>query len=274
MATRGRKRKHRENALVLAGAELVAPNPKPIEGKVTHAGIERLSRLGWFKRMDDDTKAAVEQETEQLSSAMLNAFRSKLAMGQHLGTLQSLLEGNFVKYLRNFGMNQSTCYRYIAGFRNAAAVLDKRILDVAAARGINLLGDTEDRPLGVFTAAAKKLPPPKNPDAEKASQWLDNLNIVRKQLKAAGTDGKGKPEVEYVAEKEVDPQHAAKEIYRVFRSRNGALDKNPKTKRNFLHFVVGLFLTEQGISNPTTFEPVAIPDDFRQGRGRPRLVVA
>lgn len=268
MATRGRKRKAAKEGRSLALIPYT-PNTAAVEEKIVHVGVARLEQLAWFRRMDDDTKAAVEEETEGLSSALLGAFRSKLAIGQHLTSLQQLLEGNFVKFLRNFNFNQATAYRYIAGFKNATAVLPKRIIDVAAAKGKNLLGDSEDKPLGIYTAAAKKLPPPKEPSAEEAAKWLDNVEIIRKQLKAAG---KGKEEPVEERGGEGDPDLLGKEHYRVFRSRWRMLPKNHRTRQNWLEQQVGMMLTEAGISHKMSFEPVAIPDDFRQGRGRPRLV--
>lgn len=268
MATRGRKRKAAKEGRSLALIPY-APESARVEEKIVHTGVARLEQLAWFRRMDDDTKKAVEGETQQLSSAMLNAFRSKLAIGQHLAALQQLLEGNFVKFLRNFNFNQATAYRYIAGYKNATAVLPKGIIDVAAAKGKNLLGDSEDRPLGIYTAAAKKLPPPRDPSPEDAAKWLDNVEIIRKQLKAQGKD-----KVEPAEERgvEADPDLLGKEHYRVFRSRWRMLPRNSRSRMNWLEQQVGMMLTEAGISHKMSFEPVAIPDDFRQGRGRPRLV--
>ena len=66
-----------------------------------------------------------------------------------------------------------------------------------------------------------------------------------------------------------DPQTLLKECYKFCSLRFKRLPNNAKTKQNFLHSLFGMLATDAGVSK-IAVTPMAIPEEFRIGRGRPR----
>lgn len=228
------------------------------------------SQLNWWDRLDEQEQKAVKTEGEQLAIALLNNGRSRLAIGEHLTNIQSVLEPKklFVKFLKNFHFSVKTAYRYMNGFKNAKRELPEKILSAAMARGYNMIGESEKKPLGVYTSAVRQLPPPSNPTPEQANQWLDSVEQVRKKTKATPVT-EFAPEIQSVPQ---DPQTLLKECYRFVENRFKKLPDNARERGRWIKELVGYEMTIAGIEKSTAFLPKNPPEDFKAERGRPRTV--
>lgn len=221
---------------------------------------DAFATQSWFKKLNNEEQTAVQKEGRLLAKAMLVYGKSKLAVGEHLAKLQAVLEPHnlFGRFLKNFHFSKRTAYRYIAGFNNAKARLPQTVLDAAMARGVNIVGDTETKPLGVYTDAVAKLPPPSTATEEQANTWLNQLEQVRKESKGL-----------FVVPVPQDPQTLLKECYRFVALRYKRLPNNSKSRANWVRSLVGMLLADLGVSGDQTFAPHAAPESFKIGRGRP-----
>ena len=233
---------------------------------------EQAVKGAWWDKLSVDEKNAVQAEGQQLAIAMLNFGRSRLAIGEHLSKLKDILEPHnvFGKFLRNFHFSKRTAYRYIRGFENAKARLPEAVLKTAMVRGMAIIGESDTKPLGIYTEAAKQLPPPSNPTDQQAEAYLDSIETLRKKTKGTVS----KPSIVDATVIPQDPDTLLKECYRFVSSRYKKLPSNHKTRTAFVTRLVGFMMNELGIGHAQNFQPMAIPEGFRAERGRPRESVA
>ena len=241
---------------------LLVPEDKDVDQLVPAEAFATLQ--GWDK-LNEDEQNTVITEGHNLAVALLAHGNSRIAIGEHLSKLRSVLEPHnmFTRFLKNFHFSKRTAYRYISGFENAKARLPEVVLKAAMARGVNIIGESEVKPLGIYTDAVKKLPPPQHPSVEQANTWLTQVEQVRKDVKQQASVGFTMPEP-------MDVQMALKESFRFISTRYKRLPNNSKVRGAFVRTLVGMILTELGVSGPQTFSPTAVPEDFRAQRGRPR----
>ena len=227
---------------------------------------QAFNTLAWWEKLNQEEQNVVLQEGRALGSAMLQYGTSRLAIGEHLAKLQGILEPHnlFGRFLKNFHFNKRTAYRYIAGYKNAQGRLPDTVLKAAIVRGMNIIGDSDIRPLGIYTQAVEKLPPPKDATEEQARTYLDQLDIVRKQDRPAL----------FTMPEPQDPQTLLKECYRFVSLRYKRLPTSSKTRSAWVRQLVGMLLVDLGVSGQQTFAPQAIPDDFKKQRGRPVAAIA
>ena len=223
---------------------------------------------GW-KKLDENEQKVIMSEGQLLADSLLSYGKSKMAIGEHLSKIKIILEPHnlFRKFLRNFHFTERTAYRYIKRYENAL-VLPESVVKAALTRGVDITGDTDKRPFGVYTEAAAKLPPPKEPTSEQAETWLSQLEKVRKE---------GRTSPPFVVEMPVtpqDPQTLLKECYRFVSLRYKRLPTNHKTRAAWVRSLTGMLLADLGVSGAQSIQPTAIPEEFRAQRGRPVMPVA
>jgi hypothetical protein len=240
--------------------------------------ISRFQALPFWEKLNTNEKAELHEEGQSLAAAMLMHGASGLAIGEHLSNINQRLKpynGGWSNFLRNWGFkNERTGYRYVRRYLNAKENMPQNVLKVAMMRNIALYGDKEDRPLGSYTEAVKILPPPKNPDMDQANRYLDQLEQTRREkMDAEKKSAKKDGEVRILAapatpkNKEMWQMH----VYRMFRSRFRRLpsSKTSDARKDFVRTVIGMILTEAGVSGGH-YGAVAIPEEFKAERGRPR----
>lgn len=224
---------------------------------------------GWDK-LNPQEQGIVSAEGTGLAQAMLTHGYSGLAMGKHLAAMQSVLEPHslFGRFLKPFHFSKTTAYRFIRKYENATKNLAPTIVQAALTRGIDIAGASETEPLGIYTQAAAKLPPPKEPDVVQANTWLDQVVNVRKQERstsaAAGNAtsvGLGVPE---------DPATALKVCYRFVMVQFNKLPNNLKTRNKWKAQLLGILVSGLGISEEQVTS-IPVPADFEAQRGRPRV---
>lgn len=236
------------------------------ETAVVSTGIRATtftSITGW-KKLDDSEQKAVLHESQKLATAMYHFGQARLAIGEHLVKLQAILEPKnlFTKFLSRFRFSKKTAYRYIAGYNNAKSRLPQVVLKAAMTRGVDLIGDSETKPLGVYTAAAEKLPLPSEPTEAQAVEYIDQLEATRKQMRQEMVAGVQSLPVG-------DRNVLLRECVRFVSTRYKRLPANKNLRDKWARELVGMLMQDMGITQATTFQPIAIPDDFIAHRGRP-----
>lgn len=228
-----------------------------------------FTALPWWNKLSKDEQTAVQTTGQELATSLLQYGQSRLAIGEKLSKLRDVLEPHnfFGKFLRNFHFSKRTAYRYIRGYENAKARLPEAILKGAMARGFAMIGETEQKPLGIYTDAVAMLPPPPNPTQEQANAWLDAVDKARKTAPESGTVA---PRGEVVPPVPQSPDVLLKEAYRFVHSRYRKLPTAGKARQTWVHKLIGMVLADLGVSGTQTFSPIAVPEGFKAERGRPR----
>lgn len=230
------------------------------------SGIVRadaFNALPWYKKLNTDEQGAVLNEGQQLGQSLLQFGRSRLAVGEHLTKLSNILEPHkaFEKFLKHFHFSKRTAYRYIRGYQNAKARLPEAVLRAAMARGVQIVGESETRPLGVYTEAVAALPLPKEATDAQATTYLDQLEAVRKQTRT---------EIRMPTMFVGDPSMLMKEALRFVSVRYKHLPSAKRTREAWVKQLIGMLLAEFGIHAAQTFAPVIVPETFQVHRGRPK----
>lgn len=226
--------------------------------KTSLAVVDQTELFAGLEEIPADTKAALEREDRALREDVDRYGKSKLGIGEHLSKIQQLLKEDraFLRFVRNQSLfSQRSAYRYIAGYESAKT-LPASVLSEVMATGMNMLGD-EKRPFGVYTEAIKALPPPKTTDAVKVRDYLEKVKELRSTLRAEKAESE-------------KPEELLREAFRAVNSRFQRLPKNHKTKQRFVERLVGMIMTDLGVSSPQRYEPIAIPAGYKVVRGRPR----
>jgi hypothetical protein len=212
----------------------------------------------------------IERATKNIGEALADLGRSKLAIGEHLTEVQEKLEPLrlFNRYLKALRFKKSTAYTHITAFKNASAHLPEPVLRRAMFRNMSIVGDAEEKPLGKYTNAFKRLPPPNTEDTHKIDQYLDMIEEA-----ALKSDARSKKYVKETVQK--DPAYLKKQLYKIAKRCISQLPETGNRRRDmeqrgeFIEDVMGMLLSELGISRKT-IEAQAVPEDFKVGPGRPR----
>lgn len=235
---------------------------------------DRFEELRYWHKLTEREQEIVKGESQQLAQAMMIHGGSKLSMGYHFLRLKQVLEPKrcfqkHIKELTRFPLR--TVLRYIASYQNAAERLPESIIKAAMARGMNILGESDERPLGVYTDAVQIMPPPRNPDAESAVRYLDQIEQFKKdrQVKLREKNAKGEKKHVDLMAKAGDPDELLFKSYRSVNVFFRRLPNNVRSRRAFVEKLVGMLLTDLGVANPQSFDPTAIPEGFKAVRGRP-----
>lgn len=217
-----------------------------------------FTALDWWAKLEPGEQAEVAKEGQAIAGELVQFGRSKLAIGEHLAKVQAVLEPKrlFGRFLKEFHFKSKTAYRYIAGWRNAQERLPEPVLRLAMAQGVNLIGDSEERPLGVYTEAVSQLPPPSGANTDEVRVWLTKIEQVRLEKKP----------VRSVKDIPQTPGVLLKEAYSVVADRFQQLPNNSRSRANWVRELVGMILSDLGVSAPQSFAPQAVPEDFRKTR--------
>lgn len=247
-------------------------------GLVAEAGrlIQRgeiVQQLPFWMEMKERDRETLQEEIKLLAAARVQHIAGGLAMGEHIKNIYDTCErysGAFRRVMAEVGIEERNAYRYMDGYKNACLAFPEPVLRAAVALGLDIVSTSKNRPLGKYTEVVKLLPPPANPDPAEAARYVGQVKQTYKERRRAIAQGKIEPEVmEDEEEIQRDPEFLLKQN---FRGVKNALTHVPKRQqKRWLERLFGMVLAQQGIGNPMTFSPEAVPEDFKQGPGRPRL---
>lgn len=237
---------------------LVTTELSPTSLLMTLPGWDNLSRKD---------QIFIEKETRALGDSLADYGRSRLSIGERLSNVQSRMgRGMFAKYLKAYHFKRSTAYATIKAFNNAVQNLPEAVLKIAMARNMPILGESDEAPLGSYSKAARRLPPPDSKDPIVINQYLDSLESAKTK-----DDGRSKR----MKEIDADPEETAKKCYRAivsFIRRLPSTGDNRKDKRDQISFaenVFGMVFADLGMSSAKLIEPQAAPQGYQAVVGRP-----
>lgn len=247
--------------------------------------VESFQRLPFWDKLEKNEQKQLIHNSSGLSANLIANAMSGFAIGYYLAQIQQQLlphRGAFTYFLyHQFNAKVArTAYRHIDSYKRVAGYLSEPALKIAAARGVRFFAATEKRPLGKYTEAFELLAsngekPPRSDEPSVVNRWWDKLERTTKEIEA---DPKKKASISRKLEKKnreifeiaiSDPNTKQRDAYRMVRSALKGMT-GPE-KMAWVDDFVGYVMTEAGIHSKKTFAPAAIPDEFRQGRGRPKL---
>lgn len=216
-----------------------------------------FTALPFWDKLERGEQQAVQRETRELAAAHAAQVLSRTKMGEHLMNLQDALDGKgyFVNYLKTLNFSYRTAYRYIEAYKAVKDQVPEIALQLAAARGMDLVGYQADRPFGPYTEPIKMLPPPAEADA--VPKWLDEIEAKRKEMPK-------KPRHARSVSGDAALRMAFASVYRRFKSL-----PNGKGRGAWAQKLLGLLMAEMGMP-AQRIEPEAVPEGFRPKVGRPK----
>jgi hypothetical protein len=202
---------------------------------------------GWEK-LEPNEQTKITVETHALEKAANTLEMSNLEIGEHLDNISLVLapKRQFNKWLlwwldsRKRAKSRSWAYQALAEYQAIKNHIPKPVLEVAKERGVKL------SPL-----VLAQNPPPKTQDKGKILEYVNNLKPSRVEIAKS-------------------PETLLKECVNFVGTRWAQLPNNHKTRTAFMRSLLGMLLGKFGVASEQSFAPMAIPDNFKVQRGRPK----
>ena len=211
----------------------------------------------WWSVLTSSEQRTMLLETQALTEEMVKFGMSRLAIGEHLLNIRSVLEPKrkFVSFLKTqCRFSKATAYRYIETYMRVRDNVPDLVLRTAIARGYDVIDMT----------IIEKLPPPKTQDRTKIVKYLERIEEARRNERSTSQD----PELQY------DAETLMREALNFVSMRFGRLPEDKKIRTRWVGRLIGMMLSELGSTEEQAFAPVNIPDDFRVTRKRSRMISA
>lgn len=206
-----------------------------------------LEKIDGWDTLEQREVEIVVNATQLAREARRQERQSKMQFGKQLQIVREILEPRrlWMAYLKAaFHMSAATGYRYIKYYEVTEQKLPKQVLTVALNMGYDI-------PISVLETTR----PPKTDDHETIVRYLERVTLIRPRATSI----------------ERSTDDIVKEWLHAVVLGWPKLPPNPRTRANVIRNYIGMLMTQFGIGNEQTFAPVAIPDNFRVIRGRPRL---
>lgn len=228
--------------------------------------LDTIRAMSGWKDIDRAEQAELMEEIRGLEGELIAGANSRLAVGKHLAAIQEKLSPRkmFTNFLRAYNFKKSTAHKAVTSYKNASAWLPEAVLTAAAARNMNMLGESPEAPVGVYSNCVRRLPPPDSKDPKKINEWLDSVELARRR-EIARTRKR-------IDEVEIDEDVALKECFQFVNRRLSKMPSRSKARTLFLERLAGMLLRQTGVSVARTIEPQAPPEEFVRGAGRPKTI--
>lgn len=221
-----------------------------------------ISQIEGWSELKPEEQSAVASESQALFQEIANEGFSKLNQGRHLAAIRDILEPKklWLKFLKTLpNITERSAYRYITAWTHAEKTLPEPALKVLLSRGANMVSTSKDKPLGAYTLPLKRLPPPKDGSPEELQEWATKLE----KAKNASMNRQHSEPV-------VTEESLLEEAFRFARICFRKLPNNHKVRARWVHNLDGMMLAQLGVSNSQSIKPIAAPEEFLTGPGRPR----
>lgn len=141
-----------------------------------------------IEKLEKPLAQQVRSLNHELDSAIHAFGLSGLRVGEILARAQALLEplGLFVAWVNSHpGFSTTTAYRLIAQY-SASEKLPTPVIEIAMTTGMQIVGTTEKKPYGRYTASVERVgPPPAKATTEEAGMWLQRVSHTYNTLRLA-----------------------------------------------------------------------------------------
>lgn len=204
------------------------------------AAKKETSTLEGLESLSTEEHVAVSRALVSLLESLKSLAVARLAVGEHLYTIQQVLEPRriFTKFLNaQTHLSRATAYRYIDLYVAAAENLPTPVMDVVMQRGVDTIN----------LKRVEKNPPPKTSNVVKINEWVDSIQKPETREPSASS-----------------PETLKRECYNFVHARFQRLPSTGKARAAWMTHLMGMMLTELGVSSPQTIEPQAIPAWFRK----------
>jgi hypothetical protein len=211
----------------------------------------------WWGVLSSSEQRAMLIETQALTEEMVKFGLSRLAIGEHLLNIRSVLEPKrkFVNFLKTqCRFSKATAYRYIETYVRVRDNVPDLVLRTAIARGYDVIDMT----------MIQKLPPPKTQDRTKIVKYLEKIEEARRVERSASQES------DFL----YDSDTLMREALNFVTMRFGRLPDDKKVRARWLNRLIGLMLSDLGAKEEQAFIPIDVPEEFRVTRKRPRMISA
>lgn len=228
--------------------------------------LTALSNLSWWGQLNQEDQLLVKTEVTELRRAKFREGASKLDQGKHLLALRDALEPKrcFVRLLDTMRINTRTAYRYMDLYKEARRRFPGEQINWILASGIDIWKYPD--------SVLKRNPPPQlTSDIREIKQYEKKLVQDVRLLKKGRLEGSKKDGDEY---QPPTTDELMGQCFAFWRARFRQLPNNSKSRANWTRDLVGMLLTEMGVSGSQSFSAIAVPEEFRRGPGRPKTLEA
>jgi hypothetical protein len=236
------------------------------KAEVAETESVKVEDMAGWEKLSPSEKKVVRTEAEAADQAFLAQHQTRIAIGQHLQRIQSVLEPKrlFLAFLEGFcrkhDISQRTAYRYVDDYKGVADRVPEQVLNDAVKNGVELAGRAAKKALSTAPPVAATA------TRKESEEWLDTVAQKRKEARVDA------------ASRSMTPKDSILAIVKMYNSQLKQLGTD-KSKRRFLEETVGALMTITGIGNVTSFYPVALPEGFHtetapKRRGRPPKAAA
>lgn len=211
-----------------------------------HLELNALPALDGWDSLEKEEQDVVTAETSALDKALRDEGNARIAVGEHLYNIREVLEPKRVwnKFLLSITrFSRATAYRYISVYTAAKNLLPEPVMQAAMLRGMNRI-DLD---------AVRELPPPRSSNVTVINEYLNELS--------------NRPSAP--REETYDPNLLKRECLNFVKLRYDRIPAVGRSRSAWLTSLIGMMLTQHGITQPTTITPVPIPESFKVARGRP-----
>lgn len=216
----------------------------------------------YWEKLDRDEQRVVVEESQALGRALFQVASSRLEMGKRMIKLRDTLKEYFRDHMRNFHISERTYFRIIEDYKETTKLLTPKVMPV-------IMAANRDFGRKSYRLILKKNPPPDTSDSTQILSWADG---VEREHKAYMKAAKGRKALEgEIVRPTVEPEALLEKAFRPARLQFHRLSTEHKVRSNWMRKLVGMLMTELGVSGQMSFSPVAVPEEFRRGRGRPPL---
>lgn len=225
--------------------------------------LEIVQNADWWGEIEKAGQSKLLKEMKGLEQTMIIGTQSRITLGKHLSAIQEALAPikKFNRFLQAYNLKRSTAFKAINSYKNAQKWLSEDILAAAAARNMNMLGESEDAPLGVYSTCVKRTPPPEDNNIDKINTWLHSIELSRRREIA-----QTRKRAEEVG---LDEDQALKECFQFVNRRLAKMPTRSRVRTQWLEKLSGMLFRQIGVSTIRSIEPQAAPEEFTRGVGRP-----
>lgn len=234
---------------------------------------DMIAQLSFLEDMKEGERKKLISDMQYAAGAKLLVSRSKLALGKYIAAIKDdcgHYDGSFEKAMKFLKINLRNAYRYLNGYNNVDQAWHENLVTVAINRGLNFVSVDDEHPFGKYTEAVRLLPPPNNPDIDTADRYIEQLEETRREIntKRKTLQASGKAVAPPITNIKQDKELLKERAYRAIKY--GLTYVSKRERESWFEEVVGMGMTKAGYASAVRFSPIAIPEEYDAGPGRPR----
>lgn len=210
----------------------------PANSEPSKVSTHDLNGIEGWEELESDERDTVRSETIELDKALLAAGKARLAIGEHLFNVCSILKPKrmFNKYLLALNWtSRASAYRYIDLYTAVKEILPEPFVEQANLRGMERFN----------LKRLEETPPPNTKNVVAINEYLDTIAASAPQ------------------EPSTDANVLKKEVFNAFDIRFQRLPPAGRSRSSFVLSLVAMMLGRAGFSDAQSIMPAAVPAGYR-----------